>query len=172
MHDETGVHRADLEDYLVGALMPSEILVVEEALFASPSLRRRLVSLAVGSLEWQVGDCRLAVMVRPAPVSIPPVRRLGLAAGSNQIMLEIDVVGLAGWTVRMLVAENADGEWDHDLELLGPPGVELPLAIAVTYSAHPEAGPRTLVLDPTVGAWFAEPHPPSEHAVLGAAVQP
>jgi hypothetical protein len=170
MRDETGVTRMELEDYLVGALPPPDILVVEEALFASSGLRKTLAMLAPGPLLWRVGECRLAAQVTSTGAGAPPVRRLGLAAGTTQVMLEVDVAGLEGWSVRMLVAKNADGQWDHDLELLGPPGAFLPLGVSVSYSPRPDAQPRTLRLDPTVGAWFAEQAPPPAQAVLQADV--
>jgi hypothetical protein len=165
---ETGVNQMELEDYLVGALPPPEVLVVEEALFASSKLRRRLAMSAPGPLLWRVGECRLAAQVEVTRENALPVRHLGLAAGTTQVMLEVDVAGLEGWIVRMLVAENADGEWDHDLELLGPPGVSLPLMVSISYAPHPGALPRTFHLDPTVGAWFADQAPPSEQATLQA----
>ncbi len=163
LHDE-----GSLLDYLAQALEPGRVLELEEELYASRGLRQQLHRLAEEPLDWVVRGHRLSARVRAGQE--PEVEVQGLAAGSGQVALTTAVSGLPACRLRLVVARNARGEWDHDAWLLGVDGLHLPFSVWLDYAPEVGGVAASLPVDPVLGAFWSTARGPGEAPLLRARV--
>ncbi len=157
-----------LLDYLDGALEPGRAVELEEELYCSRQLRERLQELAGEALGWRIRGHRLAGVTHHPPARPVEVQRL--AAGSGMVVLRCSVAGLPDCTLRLSIAQNTAGDWDHDACLFGIEGLKLPFAVHLRYA--PDAGlpPVSCEVDVGLGVWWSAAEGPGSQPELQAYV--